>query len=130
MRFFLLVLCLPLFNSCQEISRDCNDFRTGTFEFEALVGTEIQKTVFVRSDSIEIDYYQGKADTASIRWINDCEYIVKKLHPRNRNEEKAIHMKIITTNGLEYTFEYSEVGKSRKERGVAKKVSNNARRPQ
>ncbi len=124
MRYALLMLTVLFLTSCQEFSRDCADFKTGTFEFEALVGTEVQKTVFVRSDSIEIDYYQGKADTASIRWINDCEYIVKKLNPRNRREEKAIHIKILTTDGREYTFEYSEVGKSRKERGVARKVSN------
>ena len=42
-----------------------------------------------------------------MRWINDCEYIVKKLRPKNRNEEKAIHMKILTTQGDTYTFEYN-----------------------
>lgn len=120
---FLLVLLL---SSCNEYPRECTDFRTGTFEFQALVGTEIETTTFVRNDSIEIDYYKGKADTASIRWINDCEYIVKKLNPRNRSEEKAIHMKILITGTDEYTFEYSQVGSSRRERGVARKVSDSA----
>jgi hypothetical protein len=28
-------------------------------------------------DSIEIETLEGKTDTASIRWVNDCEYICK-----------------------------------------------------
>jgi hypothetical protein len=34
-------------------------------------------TVFERNDSLEIETYDGKTDTASIRWVNDCEYILK-----------------------------------------------------
>ena len=60
--------------SCFEGKRDCSDFKTGTFKFEAIVGTKVETTTFVRNDSIEIDYFRGKADTSSIRWINECEY--------------------------------------------------------
>ena len=122
MRALGLLLLLIATTSCYENSRECSAFKTGTFKFEALVGTEIQTTLFVRKDTIEIDYYQGKADTASIRWINECEYVVKKLNPKNMAEQKAIHIKILSTEGDTYTFEYSEVGKTRKERGVAYKV--------
>ncbi|MBA3987069.1 MAG: DNA topoisomerase IV [Flavobacteriales bacterium] len=119
---FLPALCI-LCISCYTPERRCTDFKTGTFEFEALVGTEILKTTFFRNDSIEIDYFKGKADTSSIRWINDCEYIVKKLKPKNMAEEKAIHMKILTTDKDTYIFEYNIVGQSTKERGTAKKVN-------
>jgi len=37
-------------------------------------------------------------------------------------EEKAIHMKILTTNGDEYLFEYNIVGDTKKQKGTAKKV--------
>lgn len=123
-RFFLplMVLTLLSFSSCYESERNCKDFRTGTFQFEALVGTEMLTTTFVRNDSIEIDYFQGKADTSSVRWINDCEYIVQKINPRSMAEEKAIHMKILSTDGAFYTFEYNVVGQDRKERGTARKV--------
>ena len=123
-RFFLplMVLTLLSFSSCYESERNCKDFRTGTFQFEALVGTEMLTTTFVRNDSIEIDYFQGKADTSSVRWINDCEYIVQKVNPRSMAEEKAIHMKILSTDGAFYTFEYNVVGQDRKERGTARKV--------
>ncbi len=123
MRFTLLFLLSLLCSSCYNAERNCSNFKTGTFEFEALVGTEITKTTFVRNDSVEIDYFRGRADTSSIRWINDCEYIVKKQNPKNRAEEKAIHMKILTTNGDTYLFEYNVVGQTRKERGTAIKVS-------
>ncbi|WP_339610314.1 DNA topoisomerase IV [uncultured Planktosalinus sp.] len=122
MRIFLFLIVLISFSSCYNAERNCKDFKTGTFEFEAIVGTEILKTTFVRNDSIEIDYFQGKADTSSVRWINDCEYIVKKLNPKSMAEEKAIHMKILTTDKNTYTFEYNIVGQTKKERGIAKRV--------
>ena len=106
------------------MKRDCKSFRTGTFEFEAFIDGELLKTTFVRNDSIEIDYFEGKSDTASIRWINDCEYIVTKINPKNMEERKAIHMKILLTEKNTYTFEYSLVGQSKKERGTARKVSD------
>jgi len=86
------------------------------------VGTKMFTTTFTRNDTIEIDYFKGKADTSSIRWINDCEYIVKKINPKRMAEEKAIHMKILTTNGEEYIFEYNIVGDTKKQKGTVKKI--------
>ncbi|MAN59483.1 MAG: DNA topoisomerase IV [Flavobacteriaceae bacterium] len=126
MRQLLSLFCLFSLFGCYEPERNCQAFKTGTFEFEAVVGTEVLTTRFVRNDSIEIDYFRGKADTSTIRWINDCEYIVKKKDPINRAEEKAIHMKILTTDGNSYTFEYSVVGEPRKEKGTANKLSPEA----
>lgn len=122
MRFFTPLALFFFFTNCYTPQRNCADFKTGTFEFEALVGTEVLKTTFKRNDSIEIDYFKGKVDTSSIRWINDCEYIIKKLNPKNMAEQKAIHMKILTTDKDTYVFEYNIVGQSKKERGTAKKI--------
>jgi hypothetical protein len=123
MRFFLFIVCLTTLTSCYNSERNCADFKTGTFEFEALVGTELTKTTFKRNDSIEIDYFRGKIDTSYIRWINACEYIVTKKNPKNQAEKRAIHMKILATQGANYTFEYNIVGETRKERGTAIKVN-------
>jgi len=112
-----------LFTSCYQQERNCTDFKTGTFEFETYLNGELVKTTFVRNDTLEIDYFQGKSDTSSIRWINSCEYIVKKIHPKNMAEEKAIHMKILSTDDQTYTFEYGLVGVAKnKQRGTAKKI--------
>ncbi len=111
-------------NSCYENERKCSDFKTGTFEFEALSGTEVFKTTIIRNDSIEIDFFKGKSDTSSIRWINDCEYVLEKIHPKNQAEKKAILIKILTTDKNKYTFEFSEVGKTKTSKAIAHKVKN------
>ncbi len=118
---FIFLISLSI-ASCYQQERNCINFQKGTFEFETFLNGELAKTTFVRNDSIEIDYFKGKTDTASIRWINDCEYIVQKLHPKNMAEKKAIHMKILTTDKNTYTFEYGLVGATNKQRGTAKKI--------
>ncbi|TVZ51581.1 DNA topoisomerase IV [Dokdonia sp. Hel_I_53] len=119
--FFVFLLSIQ---SCTTPERNCRDFKTGTFTFETLLEGQLVATTFTRNDTLEIDYFNNKADSSSIRWINDCEYIVKKLNPKSRSEEKAIHMKIIATDGDFYTFEYSLVGKTIKQRGTAKKTND------
>ena len=123
MKYFILLSVL-LLASCYQPERNCTNFKTGTFEFETLIGTEITKTTFVRTDSTEIDYFRGKVDTSSVRWLNNCEFIVKHLSPKNMAEKKAIHMKILTTEGDQYLFEYNIVGEDRKEKGTARKITD------
>lgn len=122
MRFFIIFLCCLSLSSCYETDRNCSNFKTGTFEFEAVSGTEVFKTTIVRNDSLEIDFFKGKSDTSTIRWINDCEYVLKKVNPKNQAEKKAILIKILTTDKKKYTFEFSEVGKSKASKATAKKI--------
>lgn len=123
MKKVLLSLLFPiLLTSCFQPERNCADFRTGTFEFEAFLDGKLQKTVFTRNDSIEIDIFQGKSDTSSVRWLNDCEYILTNLNPDSRAEEKPLHIKILTTKDNTYTFEYGLVGDPNKQRGTAVRV--------
>ncbi len=122
MRRFLVLFLFILLVACQQPEKDCEKFQTGTFTFEALVGTELETTTFIRNDSIEIDYFRGKADTSSIRWINDCEYIVKKINPKNMAEEKAVHIRILNSSNNQYTFDYAIVGQSIRKKGTATKV--------
>ncbi len=111
-----------LFTGCYSPERDCASYRTGTFEFETYLNGEIVTSRFVRNDSIEIDHFQGKTDTSSVRWLNDCEYIIKNLNPKNRAERQPIHIKILTTGKDSYTFEYGLVGDSKKEKGEVKRI--------
>jgi len=121
-RFLPALGFLLIFSACYEPERNCQAFRNGKFTFSSEIGGETKTTTFLRDDSIEIDYFEGKADTSSVRWINDCEYVVKKLHPANAAEEKSIHMKILSTTEDSYTFEYQIVGTSDKSRGTAYKT--------
>lgn len=128
MRKFLIIPYVFLFVSCYQIERNCNEFKTGTFEFVYSQNGEEKIGKFIRTEEYTIEYYEGKIDTSSIRWINDCEFITKKLNPTNPNEEKAIHMKILTTSEDSYVFEYKyavkEPNKPEKAiKGVAKKVN-------
>jgi len=120
--FFILLSCL--FISCYNTERDCKAFQTGTFEFETYLNGELVKTTFVRNDTLEIDFFEGKADSSSIRWINDCEYVANKLNPNSMMERKALHFKILSTSEDSYTFEYGIVGESKKQKGSVKKVSD------
>jgi len=124
MKQLLLFTIILLLASCYAApERNCKDFRVGTFEFETEIDGTVQKTRFVRNDSIEIDYYQNKIDTAKIQWINSCEYIVKKVNPKSIAEQKAVHIKILTTKKNSYTFEYSLVGNTNKQKGEAFKIN-------
>ena len=115
---FVLFTCI----SCYQQERNCEKFKTGTFEFSTLLNGELQKTTFTRTDSIQIETYQNKNDTSKVRWINNCEFILTNLNPKNRNEEKPLHFKILTTDKNSYTFEYKLVGKPNKEKGTAIKI--------
>lgn len=119
---FLSPLLLML--SCYNVERNCADFKTGKFKFEYEIDGVKKTTVFERNDSIEIETFEGKTDTSTVRWVNDCEYVLQKKHPKNKAEEKAIDMKILTTSKNSYTFEFGMVGIDEKQRGTVTKISN------
>jgi hypothetical protein len=124
MKKIILLPVLLLIVSCYNVERNCKDFKTGKFRFEYEVDGVKKTTLFERNDSIEIETFDGKTDTASIRWINDCEYILKKLHPKNMAEEKAISIKILTTSENTYTFEFGIVGGAQKQKGTVTKLDD------
>lgn len=108
---------------CYQPERNCADFKNGSFSFTSVVDGKELQTTFTRNNNLEVDYFEGKVDSSTVRWINDCEYIVKKLNPKSRAEEKPIHMKILSTTDNSYTFEYSIVGEAKKQRGTVTKTN-------
>lgn len=123
MKKIIFLLPLLFLMSCYDVERNCKDFKTGKFKFEYEVDGVKKTTVFERKDSIEIETFEGKTDTSSIRWVSDCEYILQKIHPKNMEEKKAITMKILTTSKKSYTFEFGIVGSDQKQRGTVEKIS-------
>jgi hypothetical protein len=122
MKKVLLLLPVLLLLSCYNAERNCKDFKNGKFKFEYEVDGVKKTTVFERKDGIEIETFEGTTDTTTIRWVSDCEYILQKKHPKNMAEEKAINMKILTTSGDSYTFEFGMVGSEEKQRGTVYKI--------
>ncbi len=118
MRFLCLLLLLTLF-SCYKTTRDCKDYKTGKFYSEVYINDELFKSTFSRTKKLQIETYNNKIDSSKLRWINDCEVIFKTINPKNRAERKDIHLKILTTTDSSYTFEYSYVGETKKQRGIA-----------
>ena len=119
MKAIILLTLIIALGACEEPPRNCEQFHTGTFRFTAMVGDKEETTLFTRSKDLEISQFQGKVDSASVRWINPCEYIVTNLNPKTREEEKSIHMKILSTTEDSYTFEYKLVGSPKGSRGTA-----------
>ena len=121
----LLFLPLAFFIiSCYQSERHCKDFKTGSFYSEVTIDDVLYKSEFARSKDLQVETYNGKSDSAHVRWINDCEMVFKTIHPKNMAEHKDIHLKILTTTDSSYTFEYSYVGDTKKQKGMAYKIKD------
>ena len=120
----LLFGLIILISSCYNAERDSKNFKTGKFEFTQEINGVKKTSTFVRTDKIQIETFDGKTDTASIRWVNDYEYILQKIHPKNMQEKKAIAMKILTTTKNSYTFEFGIVGSQEKQKGTVTKIAD------
>ena len=122
--FFLLSIFLTL-SSCYNVERNCVQFHKGTFKFQEIIGDQLKSSTFLRTESLEIEYYEEKIDSANIRWINDCECVLTKLNPTSNQDKRPISIKIITTSENEYIFEYALVGDQKnKRRGLIRKMND------
>jgi hypothetical protein len=121
----LLVFIPLIITSCYNQERNCTDFKTGKFTSEITLNEETITSTFDRNDSIQIETFKGVIDTFSVRWINDCEYVIKNKKPKNMLEKKAVSIKILSTNEDSYTFEYNYVGETNKQKGIATKSIDN-----
>lgn len=122
MKRLLLLPLVLLLASCYDQERNCTDFKTGKFSFEHEINGVKKTTLFERTNNIEIETFEGRTDTSSVRWINDCEYILQKKNAKSAAEKKGVHMKILTTKGNSYTFEFSLVGDTQKQKGTVTKI--------
>ena len=112
-----------MFTGCYSIERNCNDFKSGTFTSKITIGDKSYASNFTRTDSLQIEIFEGKIDSTTVRWINDCEVIFHTINPKRMVDKKDIHLKILTTTESTYTFEYSYVGETNKQKGVATKTN-------
>lgn len=123
-KYQILLLLFIVLLSCQkQVECHPKEFKTGTFEFVKEINGKKETTTFTRTEKFQIETYQNRTDTASVRWVNNYEFILQKIHPRNREEKNAISMRILSTKGKTYTFEYSIVGDSKKQIGTATKIN-------
>lgn len=120
----IIVLWLTIsLTSCFEQERNCGNFKTGKFRFDFEINGVKQSSFFERKDDLEIATFENKKDSSTIRWLNDCEYILQKKHPKSIKEKKAILIKILSTSKKTYTFEFGFVGSNVKQIGTVIKLN-------
>ncbi len=124
MKKIILFSGILFLTSCYQQERNCTDFKTGKFKFEYEIEGQTRVTYFERRDNLEIENFEGRVDSSYVRWINDCEYVLQKMNPKNRHERKGVHMKILTTTDNSYTFEFNMVGDTHKQQGVVVKLED------
>ncbi len=116
--FATLILTLTGCYSLPE--RNCAAYKTGSFEFISVVEEDTLRSTFERFDDYEIDFYQGKSDTSNVKWINDCEFVLRNQNPKSISEQQAIHIKIISTDKGGYSFEYGVLKDAKRLKGYAR----------
>ena len=83
----------------------------------------MKTSTFTRDSLYEIERFEGKIDTASIRWVNDCECILTKINPTSNQDKRHIQIKKISTQDNSNTSENSLVGDSKNtQRGTIQKI--------
>ncbi len=122
MKFIYLTLLCVILLGCYETTRFCTDYKTGAFYSEVTIDGVVYKSTFNRTENVQVETYNDNIDSSQVRWINDCEVVFKTINPKNMAEQKDIHLKILTTTDSSYTFEYSYVGETKKQKGIAYKL--------
>ncbi|WP_299433695.1 hypothetical protein [uncultured Maribacter sp.] len=105
-KIICIILLLLTVISCYQPERNCSNFKTGEFTFTYEINGVSKTGKFIRDKEYSVDYYDNKIDSASVRWLNDCEFVLKDL-----NNDIAIHYKILSTTKNSYTFEYKNAVK-------------------
>ncbi|MGB5821325.1 MAG: hypothetical protein WBG90_17705 [Saonia sp.] len=115
-RFIFSLGIITMLHSCYQPERNCKDFKTGTFQFDYEIEGEKKSGRFTRTDAYSVEYYENRTDSATVRWINECEFVLRPL-----DNQAAIHYKIISTTNNGYTFEYKRAVRDPKKKLVVKK---------
>ncbi len=114
-KYFLAGLVLFLLQSCYLPERECGKYRTGTFKFNYEIGDTLKTGRFVRDESYSVDYYEDRIDSATVRWFNDCEFVLQDM-----DSKVAIQYKIISTTDSSYTFQYKSAVKDPNKKLIVK----------
>jgi len=116
-KYLFLIIILLTVSSCYQPDRNCTNFKTGEFSFDYTLNGEEKTGKFTRDELYSIEYYDNKIDSATVKWVNDCEFVLQDIKSKS-----SVHMKILSTTANTYTFEYSLVGESKKIQGTATKT--------
>ncbi|OYU84863.1 MAG: DNA topoisomerase IV [Flavobacterium sp. BFFFF2] len=105
--------CFVVISCVQKPTCDCPQFHDGTYIAVQSIQGKNDTTQIIRKGNEQIETYHGKTDTAIVRWVNDCELIVRPKHPHSIEDRKALSMKIVQTEKNTCLVRYSYVGESK-----------------
>ena len=121
--FSILLFIIVFSNSCNQIERNCNLFKTGKFYSEINYDGVLFSSTFTRNNkNLQIEKFQGKIDSSKVRWINNCEMVLSPINPNKLSSKKNILIKILTTTDTSYSYEYSFIGDNKKLKAIAIKI--------
>ncbi|PHR72220.1 MAG: hypothetical protein COA67_05270 [Lutibacter sp.] len=103
-KIILFISIILVISSCAEREKvDIESFKIGKFEIPA--EKKIQRTVIIRTGSLQIETYGNRTDTLAIHWKNSFNYTLKMLHPKTDLDNQLINVKITGIKVNSYTFE-------------------------
>lgn len=143
MKYLILSILAIVLTSCN-INTEGNPerFKYGTFEIPA--GNNYSKTIIVRKDSLQIEYYTKKVtistdstviekeiqkiDTLFITWRNNFSYTLKMKNPKTELDKDPINVQMSKVTDSSYNY-VSRIGFSKfKPKGtvyISKSTSKN-----
>ena len=96
----LILLFIILTFSCCAQEKKCTDFKTGTFKYTDQLYSDL-KVIRTDSTQTEINSKNGLEMHSSIKWINDCNYVLTITKVLNADLEnvigKTIEVEIVET---------------------------------
>ncbi|AOW20001.1 hypothetical protein [Urechidicola croceus] len=117
----ILVIGVALLVSCKRDSKvNIENFRTGKFEIPA--GDKFEKTIFTRNDSLQIEIYEDRIDSLSIKWKNNFNYTLRMLNPITELDKEPINVKITGITSTSYDFEAIIGHSNYKQEGTVYKI--------
>ncbi|MGB3592476.1 MAG: DNA topoisomerase IV [Nonlabens sp.] len=111
MKQCLVLLVCFLLTACYQNTRDCKDYRTGTFKWEQESGGKLLTSTFIRTETLQIETFENVVDTSRVEWINDCEWRAIPINPKSNADSRAYLFKIIQTTDDGYSFEFTQSGR-------------------
>ena len=123
MRKFIFLVILISLSSCMNSKKiDVESFKIG--KFKTVLDANEDVSFAVRNDSIQIETHDSKEYEYSINWVNNFEYVLKKINPKTTLDNTPFHVKITGIKENSYTFVANYKGSNFKQKGTVIKISD------
>ena len=111
-KYVLLLILFLTLNSCVK-EKKCTDFKTGIFEYSNKLYSDL-KVIRTDSTQTEINSKNGLEMHSSIKWINNCNYVLTITKVLNADLEnvigKIIEVEIVETKSDSYKLKSKSEG--------------------